>query len=72
MPELLFNSRISPLVPALQNNRLLALHVALMLLSYGVLAVAFVAAVLYLAQAHGRQVAALPALEALDDSAIGR
>ena len=66
-PELLFSSRISPLVPALQNNRLLAIHVALMLLSYSVLGVAFVAALLFLVQPSGRGLAALPALETLDD-----
>lgn len=69
VPEALFSSRVSPLVPALQNNRLLALHVALMLLSYSVLGVAFVAAVLYLLQSYGRRFAGLPALDALDDLA---
>ena len=67
LPEIFFSSSISPLVPALQNNRLLAIHVALMLLSYAVLGVAFAAALLYLAQAHGRRLAALPSLDTLDD-----
>lgn len=66
VPEVSFSSRISPLVPALQNNRLLAVHVALMLLSYSVLGVAFVAAVLYLVQSPARQFAGMPSLETLD------
>jgi cytochrome c-type biogenesis protein CcsB len=67
VPELLFSSEIAPLVPALQNNRLLAIHVAVTLLSYSVIGVAFMAAVLYLVQAHGRRLAALPTLDVLDD-----
>ncbi|MGH2598365.1 MAG: c-type cytochrome biogenesis protein CcsB [Dehalococcoidia bacterium] len=67
VPEVLFSSAISPLVPALQNNRLLGIHVALLLLAYGVLGIAFAAAVLYLVQAHGRRLAALPSLDTLDD-----
>lgn len=66
-PELLFSSRISPLVPALQNNRLLALHVALMLLSYSVLGVAFAAAVLYLVRSSAPALTALPSLDTLDE-----
>ena len=67
VPEFLFSSAITPLVPALQNNRLLAIHVAVTLLSYSVTGVAFVAAVLYLVQAHGRRLAALPSLDVLDE-----
>lgn len=67
VPELVFSSRISPLVPALQNNRLLAIHVALMLLSYSVLSVAFVAAVLYLVQAPRGRLAGIPSLDTLDE-----
>jgi cytochrome c-type biogenesis protein CcsB len=69
VPELAFSSEVEPLVPALQNNRLLAIHVALMLLSYSVLAVAFGAAVLYLVLPAGRQVAGMPSRAALDDLA---
>jgi len=45
-----FSPRIEPLLPALQNNRLLAIHVAAMVTSYGALTVAFAATVLYLVQ----------------------
>ncbi|MBI2862682.1 MAG: cytochrome c biogenesis protein CcsA, partial [Chloroflexi bacterium] len=47
------SSRIDPLVPALQNNLLLSLHVAVAILAYGTFAVAFAAAVLYLVQRQG-------------------
>ena len=42
--------QIDPLVPALQNNLLLTVHVAVAILAYGAFTVAFAAAVLYLAQ----------------------
>ena len=41
---------IEPLVPALQNNLLLTVHVAVAILAYGAFTVAFAAAVLYLIQ----------------------
>ena len=43
-------SNIEPLVPALQNNLLLTLHVAVAVVAYGTFAVAFGAAVMYLFQ----------------------
>ncbi len=46
-----FPSRIEPLVPALQNQDLLAVHVAMMILAYGALSVSFAAAAMYLLQA---------------------
>jgi cytochrome c-type biogenesis protein CcsB len=46
-----FPSEIHPLVPALQNTDLLAVHVAAMILAYSALSVSFGAAVLYIAQA---------------------
>jgi cytochrome c-type biogenesis protein CcsB len=46
-----FPSEIRPLVPALQNADLLAIHVAAMILAYAALSVSFAAAVLYLIQA---------------------
>ena len=46
-----FPSDIRPLVPALQNADLLAIHVATMILAYGALSVSFAAGALYLAQA---------------------
>ena len=61
-----FSSEVRPLVPALQNNRLLVIHVAAMLVSYSVLAVAFVAAALYLVQGGRRRVGWLPSAAVLD------
>ncbi|HEU4758833.1 MAG TPA: c-type cytochrome biogenesis protein CcsB [Dehalococcoidia bacterium] len=43
-------SDITPLVPALQNNLLLTVHVAVAIIAYGAFALAFGAAVLYLVQ----------------------
>ena len=62
-----FSSEIKPLVPALQNNRLLAIHVASMIVSYSVLGVAFVGAVLYLIQGEGDRFSWLPSSRTLDD-----
>ena len=49
-----FPADIRPLVPALQNADLLAIHVATMILAYGALSVSFAAAALYLVQAAPR------------------
>jgi cytochrome c-type biogenesis protein CcsB len=65
--DLAFSSEVRPLVPALQNNRLLAIHVASMLTSYSIVAVAGVSAALYLVQGEGNRVARLPRAEALHD-----
>jgi cytochrome c-type biogenesis protein CcsB len=55
-----------PLVPALQNNLLLTLHVAVAIVAYGCFAVAFGAALLYLIQPEsGRR--GLPRPELLDE-----
>lgn len=62
-----FSSEVRPLVPALQNNRLLGIHVASMLISYSILGVAFVAAALYLVQNGGSRIAWLPSGRVLDD-----
>jgi cytochrome c-type biogenesis protein CcsB len=43
-------SEIDPLVPALQNDLLLSVHVAVAIIAYGAFALAFAAAVLYLFQ----------------------
>ena len=48
---LFFPAEIRPLVPALQNADLLAIHVATMIIAYAALSVSFAAAVLYLVQA---------------------
>ena len=65
--DIAFSSEVRPLVPALQNNRLLALHVAAMLISYSIIAVAGAAAALYLAQGEHNRFARLPRTEALND-----
>ncbi len=45
-----FPSDVHPLVPALQNQDLLAIHVAMMILAYSALSVSFGAGVMYLIQ----------------------
>src|SRR5215211_6731130 len=62
-----FSSEVKPLMPALQNNRLLGIHVASMLISYSILGVAFVGAALYLVQDGGARLSWLPSGRALDD-----
>ncbi len=59
-------STLDPLVPALQNNLLLSVHVAVAIVAYGTFTVAFGAAVLRLIQPdEGRR--GLPAPEILDE-----
>jgi cytochrome c-type biogenesis protein CcsB len=67
--KLFFPHQLEPLVPALQNNRLLAIHVASMLTAYSVLATAFGASVLYLVQGEQRRFASLPDAEVADEIA---
>jgi cytochrome c-type biogenesis protein CcsB len=64
-----FPSDVRPLVPALQNTDLLAIHVAAMILAYGALSVSFGAAVVYLAQGKANRFSRLPSADALDDIA---
>ena len=59
-------STIEPLVPALQNNLLLTVHVAVAIVAYGTFTVAFAAAVLYLVQPEGGR-KGLPKPELLDE-----
>lgn len=67
----LFNNRLSsdiePLVPALQNNTLLTVHVAVAIFAYGMFAVSFGSAILYLIQQGPSRVPWMPNSEALDD-----
>ena len=59
-------AQIDPLVPALQNNLLLSVHVAVAIVAYGTFTVAFASAVLYLLQTdQGRR--GLPRRELLDE-----
>lgn len=67
--DLAFSSDVKPLVPALQNNLLLGIHVASMIVSYAVLAVAFAGAVMYLVQDGGQRISWLPSARAFDDLA---
>lgn len=63
-----FPSDVHPLVPALQNADLLAIHVATMILAYGALSVSFAAGVLYLVQGGKRnRFARLPKARLLDE-----
>jgi cytochrome c-type biogenesis protein CcsB len=59
-------STASPLVPALQNNLLLTVHVAVAVVAYGAFAVGFAAALLYLVQSYSPR-RSLPKRELLDD-----
>jgi cytochrome c-type biogenesis protein CcsB len=59
-------SAISPLVPALQNNLLLTVHVAVAVIAYGAFAVGFAAALLYVVQRRGQRWF-LPKRELLDN-----
>ena len=60
---------ISPLVPALDNPPLLTIHVGMAMLSYGIFAVSFGAAVGYLVQGRENRVAWLPPAKVLDEVA---
>jgi cytochrome c-type biogenesis protein CcsB len=61
-------AEIEPLVPALQNNLLLTVHVAVAIVAYGSFAIAFAAALLYLIQPEGGRWG-LPKPEILDEIA---
>ncbi len=60
------SSEVEPLVPALQNNLLLTVHVATAMIAYGAFAFGFAAAFLYLLQS-GEERRLLPKRELLDD-----
>ena len=66
---LFFPPEIGPLVPALQANRILAIHVSVMVLAYASFSVSFGAAVMCLLQAKGneKRFASLPDAETLED-----
>ena len=69
---LYFPHEIRPLVPALQANRILGIHVSTMLLSYCAFSVSFAAAAMYLIQnrrAGGKRFEGLPDTETLDEVA---
>jgi cytochrome c-type biogenesis protein CcsB len=60
---------IEPLVPALDNAPLLTIHVAMAMISYGIFATSFGAAVAYLAQGQHDRFAWLPSHRVLDEVA---
>jgi cytochrome c-type biogenesis protein CcsB len=62
---LYFPSEIKPLVPALQANRILGMHVTMMVMSYSALSISFGAAVLYLVQSVKPEIEASSRPEAL-------
>ena len=62
-------TEISPLVPALHNPPLLTIHVAMAVISYGIFAISFAAAVGYLAQGEDDRFAWLPPRRVLDEVA---
>ena len=64
-----FPSTLTTLVPALQANRILGIHVATMMMSYAALSVSFFAAVLYLVQGRTRRFARVPSQALLQDVA---
>lgn len=66
---LYFPYQSSPLIPALQANRILGIHVGMMMASYSALSVSFGAAVLYLVQDGQRRFARLPSPALLDEIA---
>ncbi|MDO8568793.1 MAG: cytochrome c biogenesis protein CcsA, partial [Dehalococcoidales bacterium] len=57
---------VEPLVPALQNNLLLSLHVSVAIVAYGVFAVAFGAAAMYLLQGKEDRYNWLPPANSLE------
>ncbi len=64
-----FPAEVTPLIPALQKNRILAIHVGMMMMSYSALSVSFGAAVLYLVQGGKRRFARLPSGGLLEEIA---
>ncbi len=61
------DSQVRPLIPALQNNLLLTLHVAAAVISYGAAAVAFAAAALFLLRPRVSFAHLLPSRDVLDE-----
>ena len=64
-----FPAEVTPLIPALQANRILAIHVGMMMMSYSALSVSFGAAVLYFVQDGKRRFARLPSAARLEEIA---
>jgi cytochrome c-type biogenesis protein CcsB len=60
-------SQIDPLMPALQNNWLLSLHVSVAIISYGIFTVSFGSAVMYLIQTEKNRIRWMPPATLLDE-----
>lgn len=60
---------VSPLIPALQNNLLLTIHVSSAVAAYGVFAISFAGAVIYLLQGGRDRIAWLPEAAVAEDLA---
>lgn len=58
-----------PLIPALQNNLLLTIHVSAAVAAYGIFAIAFAGALIYLVQGPSNRVAWLPEAAVAEDLA---
>lgn len=58
-----FEADIRPLIPALQANRLLTLHVSTMMLSYALISISFAGSVLYLLRSRWPALSMLPTPE---------
>ena len=66
---LFFPPDVVPLIPALQANRILGIHVGMMMASYSALSASFAAAVLYLVQDGKRRFQRLPSGATLEEIA---
>jgi cytochrome c-type biogenesis protein CcsB len=64
-----FPSDVRPLVPALQSNRILGIHVTTMVMAYSALSISFGASLLYLLQASSHPFSRLPDAESLSEVA---
>lgn len=64
-----FPSTLTTLIPALQAERILGIHVATMMMSYAALSISFFAAVLYLIQGPSRRFSRIPSRPRLQEVA---
>jgi cytochrome c-type biogenesis protein CcsB len=64
-----FPSDVKPLMPALQSNRILGIHVTTMVMAYSALSISFGASLLYLLQASRHPFSRLPDAETLSEVA---
>jgi cytochrome c-type biogenesis protein CcsB len=60
-------AEVEPLVPALQNNFLLTVHVSVAIFAYGMFAVSFGSSIMYLLQGDERRMSWMPSQDVLDE-----